>query len=292
MSAIRRARFITAAVGLLLFLVGCVRSSAPEDVAAEYGRAIYRYDAATIYRLASVADRRAKNEESVRAQVGAPTGFALDIIRHLALFIEATPGATRLSGSRATVSLKLRLPDANAPEIRALARDWDEPALDALSASERADVRRRLDELHQRRKLPVVEGKETFELVKEDGGWRLVLDWSGALPIRFRAAVADTIPLQVTLVPIEVRAKPGESFRVTVRAKNLSGHAITSRVGHRIEPLADARSLALLQCPLFLPARWQPGETKEFVSEYLLLKDVSDRVKSFSVRYQFANDRG
>ncbi len=291
MSAIRRAWLITAAVALLVF-AGCAKSPAPEQIAIEYGRAMYRYDAATIYRVASAADRRAKNEESVRAQVGAPTGFALEIVRQLALFIEATPVATRLSGNRATVSLDLRLPDANAPEIRALARDWDETALDALSASERADMRRKLDELHQRRKLPVVEGQESFELVKEDRGWRLVLDWGGALPIRFGAAVADTIPLQVTLVPTEVRAKPGESFRVTVRAKNLSGHEITSRVGHRIEPLADAHSLALLQCPLFVPARWQPGETKEFVSEYLLVKGVPDRVKSFSVRYQFANDRG
>ena len=113
MIAIRRALFITAAVGLLS-LVGCARSPAPEDVAVEYGRAIYRYDAAAIYRLASAADRRAKDEETVRAQVGGPTGFALDIIRHLALFMEAKPVETRLSGNRATVSLKLTLPDANA----------------------------------------------------------------------------------------------------------------------------------------------------------------------------------
>src|SRR5207249_2542627 len=93
--AIRRAAFITAAVELL-FLVGCARSPAPEDVAVEYGRAMYRYDAAAIYRLASATDRRAKDEETVRAQVGGPSGFALDIIRHLALFIEAKPVDTRL----------------------------------------------------------------------------------------------------------------------------------------------------------------------------------------------------
>src|SRR5438094_9750089 len=60
-TAIRRGAFITAAVGLLL-LVGCARSPAPEDVAVEYGRALYRYDAAAIYRLASAADRRAKGD--------------------------------------------------------------------------------------------------------------------------------------------------------------------------------------------------------------------------------------
>ena len=290
MIATRRAAFITAALELL-FLVGCARSPAPEDVAVEYGRAIYRYDAGTIYRLASAADRRAKDEESVRAQVGAPTGFALDIVRHLALFIEAKPVDTRVSGNRATVSLKLTLPDANAPEIRTLARDWNETALDALSDSERVDVRRKLDELHERRRLPVVEGQETFELVKEDGGWRLVLDWGGAIPVRFGASTATIPAFDVTMTPVEIRAKPGESFRVTIRAKNVSGHEITTRVGHRITPEADANFLALLQCPLFLPATFKPGETKEFVSEYLLLKDTPDRVKAFRVTYEFANGR-
>src|SRR5439155_11539205 len=100
--AIRRAAFIAAGVGLLLLLllllvVGCARSPEPEDVAVEYGRALYRYDAAAIYRLASAADRRAKDEETVRAQVGGPTGFALEIIRHLALFMEAKSVDTRLS---------------------------------------------------------------------------------------------------------------------------------------------------------------------------------------------------
>jgi len=289
-TAIRRGAFITAAVGLL-FLVGCARSPAPEDVAVEYGRAIYRYDATAIYRLASAADRRAKDEETVRAQVGGPTGFALDIIRHLALFMEAKPVDTRLSGNRATVSLKLTLPDANAPEIRTLAHDWDETALDALADGERAQVLRKLDELHQRRTLPVVEGQETFELVKEGGGWRLVLDWGGAIPVRFSASTAKTPALDVTTTPAEIRAKPGESFRVTLRAKNVSGHEITTRVGHQIAPEADANFLALLQCPLFLPATFKPGEAKEFVSEYLLLKDTPGRVTAFRVTYEFANDR-
>src|SRR5947199_48157 len=162
---------------------------------------------------------------------------------------------------------------------------------DALEDGERAQVLRKLDELHQRRTLPVVEGQETFELVKEGGGWRLVLDWGGAIPVRFSASTAKTPALDVTTTPAEIRAKPGESFRVTLRAKNVSGHEITTRVGHQIAPEADANFLALLQCPLFLPASFKPGETREFVSEYLLLKDTPARVTAFRVTYEFANDR-
>src|SRR5439155_20284150 len=112
----------------------------------------------------------------------------------------------------------------------------DDAALDALADVERAQVLRKVDDLHQRRALPVVEGQETFELVKEGGRWRLVLDWGGAIPVRFSASTAKTPALDVTTTPAEIRAKPGESFRVTLRAKNVSGHEITTRVGHRIAP--------------------------------------------------------
>jgi len=38
-------------------------------------------------------------------------------------------------------------------------------------------------------------------------------------------------------------------------------------------------------------ATFKSGETKEFVSEYLLLKDTPSRVTAFRVTYEFANDR-
>lgn len=287
MNAGPRAAFVTA-LGFLV-LAGCAQSPAPDSVAIEYGRALYRYDAATIYRLASSADRRAKDDATIRAQVGAPRGFALELIRQLATFVVATPVDTRISGRRATVKLNLTLPDANAPVVSALARNWDERALDALSARERAEVRHKLAALDAGRTLPVVEGQETFELVKEDGGWRLILGWAGALPLRFRASAA-AVPLEVSVIPTEIQAKPGEPFRVTVRAKNVSNHEITSRVGHDIAPRAEARFVALLQCPLFLPVTFKPNETKEFVSEYLLLKDTPGRVKELNIMYEFARN--
>src|SRR2546428_8402298 len=63
----------------------------------------------TLFRsLASAADRRAKDEETVRAQVGGPTGFALEIIRHLGLFMKAKPvedrKSTRLNSSHDQIS--------------------------------------------------------------------------------------------------------------------------------------------------------------------------------------------
>ena len=64
-------------------------------------------------------------------------------------------------------------------------------------------------------------------------------------------------------------------------------HVAARRVGHRIEPAAQASHLALLLCPLFVPVTLGPGQTQEFVSEYLLLADVPSDAKQFAVTYRF-----
>jgi len=241
----------------------------------------------TLYRLTSVEDRRARDEATFRAQHGQPRGVAREAVRQLASFIRATPLETKIAGRRATVTLRFGLPDANAPEITKLMYEWDDQRLEALSASERARLRDRLAELHRSGQLPILEGDETFELVKEEAGWRLFLNWAGGVRLRFTAAVADGIPLRVTVSPDVIVLRPGERLRVTLRATNLGDRDVTTRVGHRIEPASHASSLALLQCPLFLPATLARGATEEFVSEYLLLKDVPDQLKDFRVTYEF-----
>jgi hypothetical protein len=280
--------FTVLGITIVLLSGACSRTKAPMDVAVDYSRALYAYDAARVRALASTRDRAAKDEASVAAQLAAPEGFALELLRELSRFVSATPVDTRVNGDHATVRLKLTLPNANDPLIKALARDWDEQRLQALTAAERADARRRVDDLGRRHQLPVIEGDETFELLKETAGWRLVLHWDGAIPLRLAATASAGVPLELTVTPERISARAGEAFRVTVRARNVSSHEVTSRVGHRITPEADAKFLALLQCPLFLPATFKPGESKEFVSEYLLLGDMPPRVSAFEVMYIFS----
>jgi len=273
-------------VGWLL-LAGCARASGPGEVALEYARALYASDAARTYRLISTEDRRVKDEGAFHRQRDQVAGFALEVANQLASFIEATPAETTIRRERARVRLKLRLPDANAPEIAALVHEWDERRLNALSRAEREEITRKLNQLHRAQKIPMLEGIETFELVREHSGWRLFLNWAGGVQIRFRISVGETIPLQVSVSPEEVLITPGERVRVTVRAKNLSTRDFVARVGHRTEPKAQGDSLALLQCPLFVPVTLEAGQSEEFVSEYLLLKDVPKEARQFQVTYEF-----
>jgi hypothetical protein len=280
-------RLVWRAMMIVVIVAACSRVDGPQAVAAAYGKALYAYDAATIHRLASAPDRSARDEGAVQTQLGAPNGFALELLRQLGSFVVTAPVSSQIVGRRATVTMKFRLPDANAPAVKTLAHDWDESALEALPATERGAIKQHLDDLHRHGTLPVVEGNETFELVKESDGWHMVLDWAGGIAVRFAASTTKDVPLELSVAPAELHVKRGESFRVTVRATNVSTHEVTARVGHQITPSADAHFLALVQCPLFLPTTLKPGESRDFTSEYLLLRDAPETA-TFGVGYTFA----
>lgn len=279
-----------AAVGVTVVAIvfaSAMRRPPPEHVALEYGRALYANDADALWRLISEEDHRAKDEEAFRRQQRNFRGFTRDAVRELARYIDATPVKTSITGDRASVTLRFRLPDANAPEILALAHDWDEDRLEALTTTERERILSRIVALHRERKLPTVEGDETIDLVRETGGWKVALHWADGVQLRFVADVEPGVRLDVSVTPAQATLSRGERLRVTVRASNRSDHEITTRVGHRIQPESQSKHLALLLCPLFVPVTLVAGETREFSSEYLLLADAPNDLRALDVTYVF-----
>ncbi len=286
-SASRQVSVVLGTVVATLVLAGCARAPAPEEVALRYGRAFYASDADALWRLLSDVDKRVKDEATFRQQQQQLNGVARDAVRQLADFITAMPVKTATTGDRASVTLKFHLPDANAPAIRTLMRDWDEGRLNQLPDAERRQIRAQLDQLHREKRLPIVDGDETIELIREASGWKVFLNWANGARVQFEAAVDKDVPLQVAVTPATTVLSPGERLRVTVRATNTGSREITTRVRHRIEPEAQASHLALLLCPLFVPVTLAPGQTQEFVSEYLLLDSVPGDAKAFAVTYVF-----
>ncbi|MGH7313648.1 MAG: hypothetical protein ACREJV_10775, partial [Candidatus Rokuibacteriota bacterium] len=173
----------------------------PEEVALAYGRAVYANDADAIWRLVSAADRRVKDEATFRRQQRDLHGFAREAVHQLAGFTAATPVTTTINGDRASTVLRFRLPDANSPLLKELLHDWDEDRLNALADGERARIRARLAELHRQATLPLVEGDEAIELVREGGRWKIFLNWAGGVRVGFEVAMDPEVPLQVTLTP-------------------------------------------------------------------------------------------
>jgi hypothetical protein len=273
-----------------LLTTACGGPPAPEDVALAYGRAVYANDADAIWDVLSEADRRVKDRATLRRQQRQLDGFTRDAVAHLARRISATPVRTAITGDRAKVTLRFRVPDANAPAVRTLLEDWDEDRLNALGATEQKRILARLDRMHREGTLAVIEGEETIDLTRQTDGWRVFLNWAGGPTVRFDAAVKPGLPLAVRILPTSATLAPGERIRVSVRARNTGRGELRVRVAHRIDPTPRASHLALLECPLFVPVTLGPGETEEFTSEYLLLNDVPADVRSFAVRYEFARD--
>jgi hypothetical protein len=276
----------------LMLVAGCGRTSSPEDVALSYSRALYANDGDAIWSLVSSADHRAKDGATFRRQQQIVEGFARELLGQLGGYVSATPVATSVRGDRARVTLKLRLPDANAAAISDLAYGWDEKRLNELPADARARIRAGLERLRRTGTMPIVEGEESFDLVREQSGWRMDLHWARGVRIEFAAVHDPALPLRVAVEPASPSVARGERLRVTLSVTNVGGREIETRVRHRIEPDSDSGHLALLQCPLLLPVRLPPGATRGFVSEYLLLADAPDTLEALHVVYRFPGPPG
>jgi hypothetical protein len=278
---------LAACLALVVLATACGREVPPDQVALEYARALYGRDLSRAYRLLSSRDREWKTEAGFVAEGDAPTGNALELSRHLASFIEVASAERKITGDRAEVTLTLRLPNANAPEVAGLVQDWDEAALNALSEQEAERIRTDLAALHRSGRLPTLEGKETFELVKEASGWRLILHMAGAVRIRFTARIPEGFPLQVDPREQELRVRPGEPVQVSLRLRSGSGRDVSVRVSHVIEPEDAAPFLVFLQCPLLLPLTLLPGESKEILSSFMIAGNAPASMQEFRLTFAF-----
>jgi hypothetical protein len=281
----KMARHVLSLVLLAGLAIACARSPAPESVALDYSRALYARDSTAIYRLLAAADQRLKDEATFRRETDSPSGFALELSRRLGSLVTAEVADARVTGDQASVRLKLRLPDANAPAVAALAQDWDERRLNALPESERQRVLAEIAGLERSGRLPRIEGEETFALRREGGTWRVFVNWAASLAVRLAATVPAELPVEATFLPPETRVTPGQAFRVTLRLTNRSPRETSLRIAHHTSPERAEDALALVQCPLLLPVRLTPGETREFVSEYLALPDFPQDVPAVQVTY-------
>lgn len=216
-------------VMVALILAGCAQKPSPEETAIAYGRALYANDAGALWRLISETDRRHKDEGTFRRQHPL-NGFTREAVAQLARHTDAAPLSVAVVEDRATVIRKFRLPDANAPAIRGLMHDWDEGRLNELSAGERAEIRERLDALAREHRLPIVEGDETIELIREAGTWHVFLNWAGGVRVTFDAAVDAGLPLDVKISPVSIVLAKGERVRVSIRARNTGARELTTRV--------------------------------------------------------------
>jgi hypothetical protein len=289
-----RARLITASVLLAVIIlpviyisIGQHRPSGDDPIPLlnRYLRAIYARDYKEAYSFISSRDRQVKAEQIYVRERGAFHGFTLEVAQKLAGFIDASPLETQLNGDQARIKLGLKLPDAGG--FSSLLLDWDEERLNTLPAGERRKMLQSIDRLNRDGKITMIEGAEEFTLVKENGDWKIFLDWAAGVRVSFDADVPAGGVIEATPIPKETRIQTSELFTIAYKVKNLSPHKVSGRIVHRVEPEALARHLDLVECALLIPVRLSPGKEEEYSSTYLLRGDLPEGARELHVTYEF-----
>ena len=260
----------------------------PAITARRYLAAVYARNYRQAYQWISAADRRYKSETDYLRENPSFSGVALELADNLANRIEWRQPRTEVHGEMVTVHFTVRVPDANAPALQKLFFDFDVDRLASLSGKEMQAIEEALEGMQRQGSLPALTGEESVELVKEQGRWRVFVNWAGAIRINFRAEVKEGLPWKFWPVQESILAKPGETLQAVYKAKNLSDRPITAKARHLDEPREmAAKHLETIQCFCFIRETLAPGEEKEFPLVLRVKQDAPSDLKEFRLTYEF-----
>ena len=248
-----------------------------------YVRATYARDFEEAYSFIATTDQHLKDRATYVRDRGAFTGFTLEIARVLASYIELQPSETRIVGGQARIKIKFQVPDAG--KLAPMLHDWNIEQLEGLSATERQALLDGIDKLGRNQAIEMVQGEDVFELLREGASWKIFLNWASPVSIGFRTSVPSSVPVVARLGDSDVATLPGEIFKVVLNVKNTSQKQLFARIGHLVEPHGVRDYLDLVECGFLLPVRLAPGREEEFVSTYLLRKNLPEGVRQLNVTY-------
>jgi hypothetical protein len=285
----RRRLWATVLVTAVLILARLAPPARADDraeiitVLNRYVKALYARDFRAVYEQLSSADQRLKDVHSYSRERGEFRDFTLEVAQALARSVEVNLIAQSVEPARATVKVKVNVPDAS--KLTASLLDWDSERLERLSAAERKTLLDTIDRQKRENSIAMVEGEETFNLVKETGGWKVFLDWAAGVKLNFQPAIPASAPVEIKIEQKEVASRPGQIFRVAMKIKNIGKQALSVRIGHLIEPQELRDYLDLVDCGFILPLRLSYGKEEEFVTTYLLRGTLPDQVRQLNVTY-------
>jgi hypothetical protein len=145
------------------------------EVVEAYLKASYARDWGAAYRYISSRDQQVWDESSYASQYGNFTGFALDLARKLADSMEIWVMEKQATGERLYYKVGYSVPAAD--ELSALLFDWDPDKLNALSRSQQQQLLETLESMMQNGKMITIKGQETFDLVADQGSWKIFQNW-------------------------------------------------------------------------------------------------------------------
>ncbi len=284
-------------IGLLLLMVSLgvagffaarhwsLASRSPDEIALAYARAVYARDYAQAWEFISAADKQYKTREQYLVENGSFSGLEQELAATLAGWIQFTQTHVEVAGDRATVAVHVKAPNGNQPEVYKLLQEAERES--ELTAAERRALLERLESLYAADQIEILEGEHRFALHREPDGWRVVMDWAGAIVIKLTAEVNPDLDWEFYPLQAEVRALPGETLTAVYRAVNRTDYPITAKGKHIVLPEAYKEYFTTLQCFCFVQQTLQPGESKDMELIFRIDYDIPAEVREFENKYVF-----
>jgi hypothetical protein len=212
----------------------------PFDIVQAFVKASYARDYKQASQQISSVDQRVMDEWDYASEHGKLSGFALELAKKLAgdMDIWLIDRKINLDQAHYSVGYKIRVYE----EVPSPPADWDEDKLNALSRAEQERFVERLQRFKTNGKMITITGRETFDLVLEQGRWKIFFDWATRTRIKFRVALPQRAGLDVRVLHNDFFAKQDEPFTIVFMIKNISKHQLLARIVHHVEPKDMGRS--------------------------------------------------
>ena len=257
----------------------------PTQVIQAYLRATYARDYVEAYRFIAAEDRKVRDLNRYVQYRGAFSGFILQAAKKVSEAVEIELLEQKKVGDGLHLVVKYRVPDAK--KIAPILLNWDPYRLNSLSAGDRDQLLTALDRKRRDGSLEMIDGEARFGLVREENEWRVFLNWAAGVKILLRLDLSKATGLEVSLSEREVAVLPGEIFKILLKVKNKTNHAITARIGHLVEPKDSADYLDFVQCGFLLPVTIPPAIEQEYSGVYLLRGNLPEGVRQLELKYDF-----
>jgi Cytochrome c oxidase assembly protein CtaG/Cox11 len=259
----------------------------PLGVVKAYLKASYARDYPKAYQYIASQDQRVWDEKSYALQNGSFNGFALEVAHKLAENMEVWVIDRQISQGRARYTVGYKVPTAD--ELSSLLFDWDPEKLNALSPPLREQLLANLEKIKKADKMITVKGQETFELIADQGRWKIFYDWASGTKVKFNISLPPSAAIHAQLFNTQLVVKNAEPFQISLKVKNRSQQAVLARIVHHVEPRNMENHIDMIACGALQPLELQPGEIQEISSAYI----VTDRARAganIAITYEFQID--
>lgn len=278
---------------LMAVLGGPARSANDEQAAVtksldQYLRASYARDADQAYQFLSQADQAVKSLADYRTENGDYADFTLQLAKSLASRIELSDIVVTITGERASVNFNAALPDANHPSLQEIVQGFDSDRLELLDDDAKADRIKRLQKISSSDQFAVLESVgEQWEMVFENGEWRVFVNWADAIEVLFDSTVSESLGWEFYPTRQRILAQPGQTVQMSYHARNIGKFTSTGKARHTIGAENVAEHLEIIACFCFLEQILEVGESAELPLVFRVDYEVPEDVQSFTVRYDF-----